>query len=266
MASKYRKNQSRVLIDNKLNWKSYIEHVRAKLSRVSSMISKIRYFVNEQCLLNLYYSFIQSHINYNLLNWTSTHPSCIKVIELKVKSAVRLISFKNRYEHTVPLFLKHKILPLDGMIRYKQGNFLWKICNGYIQAPISNDFVKNSYNPLRFNVPNPTCTLDKHKIVYSCTKYWNTLPIEMRKSSTINSFNERHKKHLLSMLANRPPNSSSERGYLVHSTGKFIYIRRKMLFQNSNPNVSRLTGLQRVCDGFLRLNLERIFVYKHIRI
>ena len=191
-----------VFIDNKLNWKSHIEHVKTKLSRGNGMISKIRYFVNEQCLLNLYYSFIQSHINYNLLNWTSTHPSCIKAIDLKVKSAVRLISFKNRYEHTIPLFLKHKILPLNGMIRYKQGNFLWKICNGYIQAPISNVFVKNCYNPLRFNIPNPTCTLDKHKIVYSCTKYWNSLPLQMRKSSTINSFNDKHKKHLLSTLTN----------------------------------------------------------------
>ena len=88
------------------------------------------------------------------------------------------------------------------MIRYKQGNFIWKICKGYIKAPISNIFVKNSRNPLRFNIPNPTCTLDKHKIVYSCTKYWNSLPIEMRKSSTINSFNEKHEKYLLSTLIN----------------------------------------------------------------
>ena len=86
-----------VYIDNRLNWKSHIEHVKAKLSRGNSMISKIRYFVNEQCLLNLFYSFIQSHINYNLLNWTSTCPSFIECINLKVKSAVRLISFKNKY-------------------------------------------------------------------------------------------------------------------------------------------------------------------------
>ena len=38
-----------VLIDNKLNWKSHIEHVKTKLSRGNGMISRIRYFVNEQC-------------------------------------------------------------------------------------------------------------------------------------------------------------------------------------------------------------------------
>ena len=173
-----------VLIDNKLNWKSHIEHVKTKLSRGNGMISRIRYFVNEQCLLNLYYSFIQSHINYNLLNWTSTHPSFLNSINLKVKSAVRL-----------------KILPFTDMIKYKQGNFLWKLSNGYVGAPLSVIFIKNARNPLRFNIPNPACTLDKHKIVYSCTKYWNSLPLDLRKSSTINSFNEKHKKHLLELLS-----------------------------------------------------------------
>ena len=192
-----------VLIDNKLNWKSHIEHVKTKVSRGNGMISRIRYFVNEQCLLNLYYSFIQSHVNYNLLNWTSTRPSFLNSINLKVKSAVRLISFKNKYEHTIPLFLKLKILPFTDMIKYKQGNFLWKLSNGYIGAPLSEIFIKNAHNPLRFNIPNPTCTLDQHKIVYSCTKYWNSLPVDMRKSSTINSFNEKHKKYLLELLSKK---------------------------------------------------------------
>ena len=190
-----------VMIDNKLNWKFHIEHVRAKLARGNGIISKVRYYVNEQCLRNLYYSFIHSHINYNLLNWTSTHPTSINIINTKVKSAVRLISFKNKYEHTNPLFIKHKILPFKETIKYKQGNFLWKISNGYIGSPITKIFIKNSYNPLRFNLPNPTCTLDKYKIVYSSIKYWNSLPIYMRRSSTVNSFNERHKKHLLDILS-----------------------------------------------------------------
>ncbi len=189
-----------VFIDNKLTWKSHIEHVKTKLSRGNGMISKIRYYVNDLCLLNLFYSFIQSHVNYNLLNWSSTYPSFIEPIELKVKAAVRLISFKHKYEHTNPLFLKHKILPFMDMIKYKKGNFLWKICKGYIKNPLSNVFVRNTYNPLRFNLPNPSCTYDKHRLVFSCVKYWNSIPSYIRNASTLNSFNDKHKKHLISLL------------------------------------------------------------------
>ena len=166
------------------------------------MISKIRYYVNDLCLLNLFYSFIQSHINYNLLNWSSTYPSFIEPINLKIKAAVRLISFKNKYEHTNPLFLKHKILPFSDMIKYKKGNFLWKICKGFIQKPLSETFLRNTYNPLRFNLSNPSCQSDKNKIVYSCIKYWNSIPSYIRNTTTLNSFNEYHKKHLFSLLSN----------------------------------------------------------------
>ena len=142
-----------VFIDNKLSWKTHIEHVKAKLSKGNGMISRVRYFVNDQCLLNLFYSFIQSHVNYNLINWSSTFPSYIEQIDVKLKAAVRLISFKNKYEHTQPLFLKHKILPLIDLIRHKKANFLWRISKGYIGKPLSNIFVCNNYNPLRFNLP-----------------------------------------------------------------------------------------------------------------
>ena len=165
------------------------------------MISKVRYYVNDQCLLNLYYAFIQSHINYNLLNWTSTYPSLIEPINLKIKAAVRLISFKNKYEHTKPLFLNKGILPFYELINYKKGNFLWKISNGYVQTPLSDIFVKNSYNRYRFNLPNPLNTLDKSKIVYSSVKYWNSLPLVIRKATTLNNFNLKHKKHLMDLYA-----------------------------------------------------------------
>ena len=164
------------------------------------MISKIRYYVNERCLLDLFYAFIQSHINYNLLNWTFTYPSFYESINIKVKAAVRLISFKGKYEHTKPLFLKHSILPFFEQIKHKQGNFLWKICNGYIRPPVNKMFTKNQRNPLRFNLPNPNSTRDKYKIVYSSVKYWNTIPLNIRKASTLNTFNEKHKRHLLSSL------------------------------------------------------------------
>ena len=156
------------------------------------MISKIRYYVNDLCLLNLFYSFIQSHVNYNLINWSSTYPTYLNQIDLKIKSAVRLISFKNKYEHSKPLFLKHNILPLDELIKHKKANFLWKICHGYIKKPLSQYFTQNIRNPLRFNLPNPNSDMEKSQ---------NSIPLNIRNASTLNSFNEKHKKHLFSTLS-----------------------------------------------------------------
>ena len=184
-------------IDDKLTWKTHIEHVRAKMSKGTGMISKIRYYVNKTCLLNLFYSFVQSHANYNLLNWSCTNNSFLKPIELKFKTAVRLVTFKGKYEHTKPLFSELEVLPFEDLIRYKQGNFLWKICHGFTKPPISNIFTKNAYNNLRFNIPNPESNNAKNQLVYLCAKYWNSLPKQLRNASTMNAFNVGHKKLLM---------------------------------------------------------------------
>ena len=38
------------------------------------MISKIRYYARD-CCLELYYSLIHSHLNYNIVNWSCTKPT-----------------------------------------------------------------------------------------------------------------------------------------------------------------------------------------------
>ena len=79
------------LIDNKLNWKSHIQFVKTKLSRATGIISKIRYFSTEDVLINLYYSFVQSHINYNLLNWSCANKTTLNTISVCLKQFIRVI-------------------------------------------------------------------------------------------------------------------------------------------------------------------------------
>ena len=67
-------------IDNKLSWKTQIQHVKTKLARNIGLISKIRHYAKEACL-KLYHSLIQSHINYNILNWSCTHKTTLDSIE-----------------------------------------------------------------------------------------------------------------------------------------------------------------------------------------
>ena len=71
-------------IDNKLNWKIQIQHIKTKLSRGIGIITKIRHSVGEACL-NLYHAFVQSHINYNILNWSCIPNSSLDPIEKKSK-------------------------------------------------------------------------------------------------------------------------------------------------------------------------------------
>ena len=188
-------------IDNKLTWKTQIHHTKTKVSRGIGMISRIRYYLNDQCLRNLYYSFIQSHINYNLVNWSCTNHSLLDPIEKQVKKAIRTISFsKTKYDHTIPLFTKLKILPFHELITHKKATFLWKITQNLISSPLNKLFLNNPRNNLKFILPPTKNNKDKLILNYSCIEAWNTVPQNIKISNSLKTFSSKLKEHMLNNI------------------------------------------------------------------
>ena len=184
-------------LDNKLDWKIQIQHIKSKISRGIGIISKIRHSIGDACL-NLYHSFVQSYLNYNILNWSCTHKSSLEPIEKKIKKAIRLISFtKTKVDHTAPLFKKHNILPFYEHIQHRRASFMWKMHNGYIQNPLNTIFTKNLQNDQKYVLPLPKTEKDKNSFEYTCVRAWNLVPEAIRNSSTLNSFKYNYKRHLL---------------------------------------------------------------------
>ena len=58
-----------VMIDDKLSWKIHIELLEKKLSTACALICKLRYFVDQNCLLKYYYAHVYSHLQYAVLAW-----------------------------------------------------------------------------------------------------------------------------------------------------------------------------------------------------
>ena len=185
-------------IDNKLAWKIQIQHIKTKLARGIGMISKIRYFVDEACLLKMFYSFVQSHINYNILNWSCTQKTNLTPIENKLKKAIRVISFApTMYDHTDPLFKQHNILPFHKHVSLRKAIFMWKLAHGYQPGVISNLFTQNLHNQYKFVLPHPRNESAKSYFVYSCIKEWSVVPDTLKIISTLSNFSLKYKTHLL---------------------------------------------------------------------
>ena len=168
----------------------------------NGIISKIRHFTNRESLINLYHAFIGSHTNYNLLNWACTDPSTLEPIKTKIKKAIRLISFENKYAHTATLFKQHKILPFDAQVQYKQAHFMWKVKHGFIPQPLSETFKTNPLQPHRFILPYPKTKHDKLSLPYTGVITWNKIPVELKdlQSTGSKSFLEKYKESVLSSL------------------------------------------------------------------
>ena len=75
-----------IRIDNKLNWKSHIDHTALKLIRANAMLYKVMNFVNAGILKVIHHALFEAHIH--ILYGNRLYPQSIFIVQ---KKALRLI-------------------------------------------------------------------------------------------------------------------------------------------------------------------------------
>ena len=170
------------------------------------MISRVKDYVTKSTLKTLYYSFIYPYLNYNLINWGSAASSNLNCLKVSNKKATRTILSKKNTEHSMPLFQQLQIFPLEELIKFKQGIFMWKVNKNLLPTLNQSCYIRNNspifvrQNVSKFFLPNPRTTYAKRHCTYSTIKLWNNfIPDNIKQSNSINSFKNSFKKHLLNI-------------------------------------------------------------------
>ena len=101
-----------VLLDENLNWKEHIKYTENKIAKNLGLLYKARPFLERNALLALYYSYIQTYINYANIAWGSTCRTNLKKINSQQKHAIRIIFNKNKFVHTRKIFKEQSILDI----------------------------------------------------------------------------------------------------------------------------------------------------------
>ena len=71
-----------VLVDENLTWIDHITLVENKLSKNLGLLHKAKNYLNKKSMVNLYYSFIHSYLNYGNIAWCSTSMTKLKKLYL----------------------------------------------------------------------------------------------------------------------------------------------------------------------------------------
>jgi hypothetical protein len=181
-------------MDNKLNWAMHINNIKLRLSKGISMLAKIRHYIPESALRSLYFTFINSHIDYNLLNWGTASPTALDTISSKTRKAIRIISFKDKDDTALPLFKQHSILPLLKNLEMKQAFFMWKLSNGMLPPSLAANFriVRN-----QIAVAHNRLSSHSNHITYAGPRLWQKLPTDIKDKAFPKSFKKSLHSHLL---------------------------------------------------------------------
>ncbi len=117
---------------------------------------------------------IHSHLAYCINIYGCASATVLNKLFLKQKEAIRVVSLANYRDHTIPLFKKHGILPLNELIKYSALKFMHKyststtVCHFLLTRP--DVILRNANN---FYVPaHNFATIKKHPYFYF-PKIWN---------------------------------------------------------------------------------------------
>lgn len=188
-----------ITIDQSLSWSNHINNLRAELHKSLGLIYRASSFLPEQLLILLYNSLVNSKIVYCLESWGNapqTHLNKILVIQKKV---IRTIFKKPPTEHTVPLFQKAFILPVQQL-------YLLRISliahTTYYQSPNQppQPYYQTRNTPLTLPIETSTATCGQRQLTYQYSDVWNHLPLNIRSITNKIAFKVALKKYLLESL------------------------------------------------------------------
>ena len=131
-----------LLIDNKLNFQTHIALLEKNVSRPVGIISKVKHFLPQVVLRQLYFALIHSQLIYGLIIWGSTYSSYSKKLAVLQNRAILLVGGGNRYQRVTPFFVLFDELKLVDLFRLKTAKFMYKFIHNKISSSFSNYFIK----------------------------------------------------------------------------------------------------------------------------
>ena len=105
--------------------KNHVNELCLKLLKTVGIFSKLRYYVNVDILIMLYYSLIYPFLTYGIQVWGFTYPTYLKPVTTLQKRVVRM-TFSDPRSHSEPLLKPHKLLKISDIIHFEIHCFVYQ--------------------------------------------------------------------------------------------------------------------------------------------
>ena len=193
-----------VILDENVTWKEHIKLIENKTAKNIGILYKAKFLLNQNCLINIYYSFIHCYLNYANISWCSTNHTKLTKLFNKQKHASRIIFNVDKFTHSRPLLVKLNVLNIYQINIYQSLIFMYKFNNQMAPSIFTTLFKKIEHKyPTRSSVNNFVLPKTFSKTTnFSITKrgsyLWNTLLDNATKSIlSLDQFKTKVKQKLL---------------------------------------------------------------------
>ena len=216
-----------VIFDDTLSFKTHINNITLKISKVVGALWKAR-VLPIHIKLNIYHSLVVSHLNFAILIWGSSiagnitrgvtgldHvPSNIKSLNTVHNNAVRAIVCARKRDHLSQIYKDLNLLKLVDLYYYNLAIFAYSTFTDRVPDAFDGYLAANSVPPThntrgQLNAVNPSYHYDAPRlkktltsIRYASMALWNKLPSDIKNSGSITVFKSRIKPWLADNYVN----------------------------------------------------------------
>lgn len=186
-----------MILDAELNWKSHINKLKKVINNTLRYFYFLRNICNEDVLKMLYFSLVNSRLEYGIFCWGGTYETNMKPIIIMQKKFIRIIKHKNKTEASFPLFVNLRILPINYMFVFKVLK-LFYILSGNLPQ-LDNVYKTKLRTKEQFLVPKPNFTFFTKVYCFLGPKLLNLTPKHIIGSKNVKSFANKLKTWLLNI-------------------------------------------------------------------
>ena len=167
-----------ISFDSNLTWKNHVDELCLKLSKTVGIFSKLRYYVNVDILIMLYYSLIYPFLTYGP-----------KTSNYFAKMNCQINDFSDPRSHSEPLLKSLRLLKFSDVIHLEILSFVYQWYHKL--SPVSSI---HSYNTHQSQVDNlfvksvHTTQYGIRSLSYTGPKLWNSLSINVKRIMPFSSF------------------------------------------------------------------------------
>ena len=194
-----------IFVDEHLNWKSHINYITSKLSKICGLLYRVRNQLPQTALTCLYYTLCYPHLMYCVSVWGCTWPTYLNDASLAQKRIVRTINFKGKYDHTADIFMNSHLFNFYSIHKYFLLLAIYKYINFQMGHENNNifTFTNHSYNTRRncntLKCPQARTTLFHNSFLCTGPNLWNSLPEQFKSITNLSSFKNQVKKYVFSI-------------------------------------------------------------------
>ena len=130
-----------IITDNKLLFYEHIKLLESKVFRSVGILTKLKSFIPQQTLLQLYHSLVHSHLAYGIAIWGSTHTTYLQKLQNLQNRALKVVRNVPFLSSPKPLYKKLNIMTIHDTFKHKVAKFVYK-CNKTLNPTLFLNYFK----------------------------------------------------------------------------------------------------------------------------